>query len=333
MSKVSRMSKRFQMLSVVALAALVLWLALIPAASAASQEGWRLQVKRAAVVKGERVLLGEIIEPVGAVPRERMEALAQVQLWKGPRYQGRQQAVSRDQLAKLLKYYVPDLADVCVLPSRLVVQKGGMVLSRRQIEQQIVDYLTPRLATLGGEVDFRDFRIPNYIFLPDELGSIEVFSSGKVKPGPVSLTIRAKGGDGRISNRAAASLFADVWKAVPCAARPINRLSEVMPGKVTFMRKNLAYIGTPWDGTGGPYRMLRSVGTGQPLLLSSIEPVPMISKGEKVTLVYQGRTVRLSIKAEAMGDAELGDMVEVRNLQSKRIVLATVQDTATVVVR
>ncbi len=333
MSKISRMSKRSQILGVAALAALVLWLAFAPAASAAGQEGWRLQVKQAAVVKGERVLLGEIIEPVGEVPRERMEALVHIKLWKGPRYQGRQQAVARDQLAKLLKYYVPDLADACVLPSRLVVQKGGMVFGRRQIEQRVVDYLTPRLAALGGEVDFRDFRIPNYIFLPDELGSIEVVGSSEIKPGPLSLTIRAKGGDGRISNRAAASLFADVWKAVACASRPINRLSEVMPDNVTFMRKNLAYIGTPWDGTGGPYRMLRSVGTGQPLLLSAMELVPMISKGERVTLVYQGRTVRLSIKAEAMSDAEFGDMVEVRNLQSKRIVLATVLDTATVVVR
>lgn len=333
MSKVNRMTRTSQMVTLAALAALVLLLALAPGLADAAPEGWRLQVRRASVTQGDRVLLSEIVRVVGEAPADVVSSLSKVQLWKGPGGIGRQQAVPRKQLVKLLQYYAPELAPACVYPNRLVVQRGGRVFERREIEQAVVEFLTPRLALPGAEVELREYRMPDYIFLPDELGNIEIVAQGDVKPGPVSVILRAKGTDGRISRRVAASLFADVWKTVPCAAKPINRLEEVTPAKVTFMRKNLAYISTPWDGEGGPYRLTRPVGTGQPLLLEGMESVPMVAKGERVDLVFQGRSVRLSIRAVALADAEFGDMVEVRNLQSKRTVLATVMDTSTVVVR
>ncbi|MBU1612300.1 MAG: flagellar basal body P-ring formation chaperone FlgA [Proteobacteria bacterium] len=338
MSKLSRMTRRAQALALLALAALVLGLALLPAvadadATTPGQDGWRLQVRQAAVVQGDRVLLGEIVTPVGTVPPQQMERIATTPLWKAPGNHGRQQAVPRKQLEKLLAYYVPDLAGACVFPGRLVVQRGGLVFERSVIETRIVDFLTPRLAVTGGEIEFHDFRTPQYIFLPDELGTFEVVDSGEIIAGSVALTLHAKGADGRISNRAAASVFVDVWKAVPCAVRPLNRFDEVTPDKITFKRKNLAYVKDPWDGTSGPFRLSRAIGTGQPIVVDALEAVPMVAKGETVTLVYQGRTIKLAIKAEALGDAEFGDAVEVRNLQSNRTVVATVMDSSTVIVR
>lgn len=316
------------MATLMALAFLALWPDMAKAAP-----GWRLQVRQAAVTSGERVRLSEVVRVVGDAPAEIKARLTEAVLWKGPSYSGRQQAVSRKQLEKLMEYYVPKLAPACVYPSRLVVQRGGVVFDRQAIEQKIVEFLTPQLARPGGEVNLRDFRVPNYIFLPDEMSSVEIIASSLVRPGPLSVVVQAKGMDGHISHRAAASLFADVWMTVPCAAKPINRFDEVTPEKVTFIRKNLAYVSNPWDGKSGSFRMTRPVGTGQPLLTDAMEAIPMITKGERVSLVYQGRTIRLAIKAEALSDAEFGDLVEVRNLQSKRTVLATVQDTSTVVVR
>lgn len=316
------------------LAGLVLWPPSgMGRASAAEQDAWRLQVRQAAVAAGDRVLLSEIVRTVGSVPPERLAEIGRIELWRSPGYQGRQQAVTREQLDKLLRYYAPELAGACVLPNRLVVQRGGRVFGQAELRKAVVEFLTPRLAAYGGAPELRDMRIPSYIFIPDALGSIQLEAGGDVDPGPISLTILAKGSDGRISHRAAASLFADVWKAVPCASRPISRLEELTPEKVTFMKRNLAHIGPVWNGEGGPYRLTRSLGTGQPLLMDQLESVPMIARGEKVDLVFQGRTIRLAVKAEALDDAEMGETVEVRNMQSNRVVLATVRDSSTVIVR
>jgi flagella basal body P-ring formation protein FlgA len=52
-----------------------------------------------------------------------------------------------------------------------------------------------------------------------------------------------------------------------------------------------------------------------------------------VTLVYNGDRVRLSIKAEALGEGGAGQLVQVRNVQSNKVIMATVVDSDTVVVR
>lgn len=79
--------------------------------------------------------------------------------------------------------------------------------------------------------------------------------------------------------------------------------------------------------------MTRTLGRSQVFTQSHIEPVPLIEKGELVTLMYKNSRVQLSIKAEALGEASVGQQVAVRNLQSKKTVLATVVADDMVMVR
>ena len=50
-------------------------------------------------------------------------------------------------------------------------------------------------------------------------------------------------------------------------------------------------------------------------------------------LVYRGKRVQLTIKVEALGEASMGQQVAVKNLQSKKTVLATVIGDDLVMVR
>jgi flagella basal body P-ring formation protein FlgA len=102
---------------------------------------------------------------------------------------------------------------------------------------------------------------------------------------------------------------------------------------VTFKRKNLAFHQNAWDGSGGPWRVAKSVGTDQVITVDSVEPVPVIAKGGQVNLVYEGNNIRLSVKAVALADAGVGQKVQVRNVQSNRKIVGTVQDADTVIVR
>jgi Flagellar basal body P-ring biosynthesis protein len=58
-----------------------------------------------------------------------------------------------------------------------------------------------------------------------------------------------------------------------------------------------------------------------------------VIKGERVMLVYHGERIQVAVKAEALSDADVGQMVTVRNLQTKKEILATVIDAHTVAVR
>ncbi|HWR04750.1 MAG TPA: flagellar basal body P-ring formation chaperone FlgA [Humidesulfovibrio sp.] len=314
-------------------AAFCLLLLAAPAHAVEMREGWWLQIKGAACVQGPKVLLGDIALPQGEIPASAWKEMAARPLWNSPDRTGHQTAISRERLLSLLRFHAEDIAGACALPAQLVVQRGGSVIGGPEIEQRAVEFLTKQGQALNGDIEIKDLHAPDAIFLGNGRDRMEIVSSSPVKPGRVNLLFEVKGSDGKVQRRYAASAFLNVWRAVPCPTRPMNRLEQVNLAHVQFKRKNLAYNDNVWDGTGGPWRMVRSVAPDQAIRMTDIEPVPVIAKGDKVNLVFEGQNLRLHVKAEALSDGGVGQAIQVRNLQSNRKILATVQDAATVVVR
>ncbi len=300
---------------------------------AADSTGWQAVVRDAVCVKGPDVLLGEIADPVNDMAQSQWKTLSGIKLWKASATPGRPVSISRDKLKRVLHHYMGDLVQNLVLPSQMTVQTGGQVIGREDLKTRIVAFLTPRAKDLGGEVDFKNFQMPRYIFFPNKYDSLSISMRDNLKPGRNQIKLQGVTPDGKIVLRKVCVVFANVWKAVPVAAQPLNRFERLTRDKVSFQRVNLAYKNDVWDGTGGPWRMARTLGRGQPFTLSHLELVPLIEKGEHVHLMYRGKKVQLTIKAEALGEAGMGQQVAVKNLQSKKTVLATVISDDTVLVR
>ncbi|WP_272700640.1 flagellar basal body P-ring formation chaperone FlgA [Desulfovibrio sp. Fe33] len=312
--------------------AVVLLAASVPAGSAEGDR-WKGLVRSVACVKGPDVLLGEIADPVDSEAQRQWPTLSTVKLWKASDRLGHVVTVPRDKLRQILEYYMGEKAGNLALPSQLTVQTGGRAVDSAELSSRIVAFLTPKAKGLGGEVQFSNLQMPNHIFFPNDYDRLVIDMKDDLKPGRNDIMLCGVTPDGKVVSRRSAVIFADVWKAVPVAARPLNRNERVTSNNVSFRRMNLAYNRDVWDGTGGPWRMARTLGRGQVFTRSHLEPVPLIERGEMVNLVYNGRGIRLSIKAEAMGEAGAGQQVEVRNTQSNKIILATVVDSETVVVR
>lgn len=317
-----------------ALAALLAALAVVSAPAKTVQAPWRLSVGTAAVAQGERVLLGEIAHPVGDLPAKQWERLAAIELWSAPEKPGAQDTVSRDKAQEMLVYYLGDVGRLCVLSGQLVVQRGGRVVAGPELESLVVESLTQQVSGMGGEVRLRDFRLPMHLFLDDERGSLAVAVVGEFRPGRLSLQLVEKDPAGNDVRRFTGSVFLDQWLNVPCAARPINSKDRLTPDLVTFERKNAAYLrGEPWNGTAFGQRVIRSVGGGEVIYAENLEDVPLVSRGDTVDLVYQGRFVQLTTDARALADGRMGERIPVQNLSSKREIIAEVKDANTVVVR
>jgi len=318
----------------VALAALaVLFVCALDARATERPQGWWLAVKPAACAHGPRVLLGEIAEPRGDISAEAWKTMAARPLWNAPDRAGHQTALSRERMVALLKEFAEDLAPACVLPHQLVIQRGGTVENGEALARRVVTFLTDRVQALGGEVEITDLHAPDYIFLPGQRETLELTTSAPVKPGRVNLLFEMRSQNGKVGRRFAASAFLNVWKPLPVASRGMPRLEPLNLANVQYKRKNLAYNENAWDGAGGPWRLAKNVGVEQVIRKDDLEPVPVIAKGGKVNLVYERPGIRLSVKAEALADAGVGQSIQVRNLQSNRKITATVQDAETVVVR
>jgi len=312
---------------------LVLGSATFIGASSHAGNNWRLLVKSAACVQGPDVLLGEIADPMPGVDARTWKTLSKVKLWKASNKPGRPVSADRAKLKKILKYYMGEMADNLVLPSQLTVQTGGAVLTGEELRARVVAFLTPRAKDLGGEVEFKNLKLPMHYFFKNQYDELVIGLGSDIRPGRNQVKLKVKSPDGKVLSSKAGTVFINVWKAVPVAAKPLNRFERVTRENVTFMRVNLAYKPNLWDGTGGPWRMARTLGRGQPFTKAHLEQIPLIEKGERVTLVYKNKRVQLSIKAEALSEASMGQQVSVRNLQSKKTVLATVVADDTVLVR
>ena len=292
---------------------------------------WRIRFVDAAVVRGPVVLLGEVAVPVGDMPQRQWESLAGRELWPAPPEKGRPVNMTRPRLQEAVMATMRDLAPYCLFPGSLALQRGGAVLGREQVQEAAVKGLTPLLAQLPGEGSFRDFRLPQHIFLGHSGQRVTVEPPRRIKPGRVNFRLLVQELDGGIAQKISCSVFLDAFIQAPCAADILNRDDILDPGRITFVRMNLATLReAPWDGRGGPWRVLRPVGVKQVIYQSDLGHIPTVRKGAILTLVHEGKNMRLSTKVEALADGVTGESIPVRNVQSRKELYGVVRDAATV---
>ena len=305
------------------------------AATPASQE-WRIKIREAAIVHGEHVRLGEIADALGDVPSERWDELKNLRLWPAPEIIGKPMSVSRTTLKTQMRSYLEDLERICIYPSSLAIQQGGALLAGEELRSRVVKYLTQELVGLPGEVEITDIKTPSYIFLAHSQQSVETQVISKPGAGRMSLRLVVSDLDGTVLRRYTGSAFVNLWVSVPCASIPLNKEDVLSVDMIKFMRKNVAHlrgnVDDIWDGRGGPYRVMRSIGAEQVIYVSDLSGVPTVRRGSTVNLIYNKGNVRLQVQAQAQGDATLGENVTVRNMQSKKLVTAVVQSADTVLV-
>ncbi|MCL1984829.1 MAG: flagellar basal body P-ring formation chaperone FlgA, partial [Betaproteobacteria bacterium] len=259
--------------------------------------------------------------------------LAAQELWPAPDEAGKPMQINKARLAAALREVLGSLADRCILPNSLVIQRGGVVLREDDLHALLVKNLAEPLRALPGAADLQDVRLPPYIFLahPQQLVTLEPV---KLVPGRLSLRFVVQEMDGTVLRRVAATAFLNVWMEVPCAAKPLSRGDALTPDSVTFVRMNAAHMREiPWDGRGGPWQVQRAIAPNQPIFQGDLQAQSILRKGSIVNLVYEKGNVRMSARAEVLADAEPGATVTVRNLQSKKQIFATVIDNNTVMVK
>lgn len=295
--------------------------------------GWRIRLRDAAVVAGPTVLLGEVADPVGEMPAAVWRDLAARPLWPAPVDAGRPMIVNKVRLGEALRAALGATAETCLLPPSMALQRGGAVLREGDLRDIVVRTMTPQLASLGGEASFSDFRLPPYAFLEHPQQKV-ILEPLQPAPGRLSLRFAVLEMDGAVVRRFTGTAFLDVWVTVPCAAQPLNRGDRLDVERVTWIRKNIAHLrAAPWDGRGGPWQLQRPVGAGQVVYNDDVAPNPAVTRGGIVTLLYESPALRLAVQGEALADGMPGETIQVRNLQSRKQVYATVRDGSTVVVR
>jgi len=239
--------------------------------------------------------------------------------------------LKRNTLKKILSDNLPDkLLNSCDIPDKIQIIKGKYILNKEKLFSLLMNFVKNNSSQMGGDIRLRDVVLPEYIILgKGEKIYIQVYGNN-IKAGSNTvyfITLKDK----KITKKRSGRFFLDVFKPVPCAKRPLNIGEPVTPDKITFVKKNLAYLPKNiWDGKTGPYRIKVPIGALQPITMERLEPIPVVSRGQKVKLVYEGNSIILRTIGRCLEDGNIGDFIKVLNIQSHRVVYAKVVDRETV---
>ena len=294
-------------------------------------DDWRLKILSAAVTNSDMVLLGDIAVPLGQMGQDTWAQLRSQQLWPAPPEEGKPLQISHSRLSQALRQALgKEVASRCILPSSLVIQRGGLVFHEEDLRSYVVKSLTPQLSAMPGQVELSDFRLPDYIFLAHAQQRVQL-EPGKLSPGRVPLRFAVQEVDGNVLRRISGTVNLTLWITAPAASRPMNKGEALAAESVTFMKVNASQLrDLPWDGRGGPWQVNRALNTGEPILQSDLVSQLMVRRGDVVNLIYIKGNLRIATQAQALGDGEPGATIAVRNLQTKKQVYAIVKDGSTV---
>jgi len=111
------------------------------------------------------------------------------------------------------------------------------------------------------------------------------------------------------------------------AARPLSRGTEISQADLITIRQDLSQL------RSGYFRkknnligkiLKRSMSSRQAFSANSVKPKLLVHRGDEVTILASTGELRVRMKGQALQDAARGDLVKVRNKQSKRIIQGTV---------
>lgn len=312
---------------------IVLMIALLLCPGLAAAQG-RLVVAGGVCVDGPAITLSDLARAEGEDALAFMAVSGRQPLLASPRFDGARANLSGPKLRELIMERLGPNMPRLDVPDQVQVQRGGQLIETARLLPAIDNFLTSALAKYEGETQIRDYRIGDYLFLDEKVPvQIRIVPAGNVAPGRISLRLEAVAENGRVVQNFTGTVFADVWKTVPCAARVLNRGDILEAGLVGFARKNLAFLPRPaWDGRNLPLRMTSPVGQGQVIMAEAVESIPVVAKGKVLTLIYEGKSLKLTAPVESLEEGGIGNTIKVRNLQSRRIVAARILDAETALV-
>jgi len=297
---------------------------------------WKVRIAPASAITGDRVMLGDIAEPVGQIDPDTWRILASTPLWPFPGREG-QLTLTRKRVLDDLDVLFPRSSGNFSVPEQVVLKKGGgLPVAGNDVNKMIVDFLTENMTGVDGELEVKEISLPGQLFIDPDNERLSVEAVGQLQPGRVNLRLTVSDPGGKPIRQIAGNAFVNLWKVIPVTARPLNMRDGIVTNEmVAYERRNLAYVkGLPWDAKNPlAMRAKTSLNQGIPLTMDNLEPMPAILKGEQVTCLWNGKSIHLSMPVTAVTEGAKGCQITVRNVQSGRELAAVVQDSKTVVAK
>ncbi len=123
------------------------------------------------------------------------------------------------------------------------------------------------------------------------------------------------------------------WATAAVAAKSISARSMLSSSMIKMQRQDIAGHGSNWFSAVSELegmRLLRQVKRGEPIFAAMTRQLPLIKRGQLVTIQAYFGTVQVSTAGKALRSARRGELLQVQNLRSKRRIEAIAVGAGTV---
>jgi flagella basal body P-ring formation protein FlgA len=136
---------------------------------------------------------------------------------------------------------------------------------------------------------------------------------------PVLITI-----DDAAVKRVTLALNLHLYATIPMANRAVHRHEALTEADVEYVEVDLTTLNggspiRPFAEVLG-VRATREIRTGEILTNQNSETIPMIAKGDQVTIYLEAPRLSIQTVGEALQDGRYGDFIRIKNLRSKQVI-------------
>lgn len=289
----------------------------------------KIEVAGRAEVKGAVIKLGDIAGiscPPGG--EDTAARLRDIEVGRSP-FPGRERTLSLAVVRIRLRQAGFDPGDMVITgPTTIVVRTRPVVVTVDAIAAAVRDYVNAKMPWGAREAEVAVLLEPDdQALVPEGEVSFEVEALPSTKfigSTSVRVTILV---DGEAYSAFPVRVRVDVAKGVVVAARTIQRHETIKPSDVRLETRDLAHIpeGVAFDlDAVVGMRASHTIPAGRVVAKSSVEPRPLVRKGDVVTIEALLAGVTVAGPGEALEDGCEGARIRVRNSASGAIIRARV---------
>lgn len=290
-----------------------------------------LQFKADAAAAGEYITLNNLVDLPPALAQRYGQAL----IWSAPP-PGQLFTLTKEFLQyRLTQMGLGELIKDAYLPLAIQVRQTGVVLDPQEINGAFRRHMQNQSIWPASDLHIQVYPLDDPILLPDNKVTLEVLSpKGQERElGDITLemaVLRA----GQAVKRFKVSGKVTLEQTVVCATRQLSPQTTIIASDVHLVRRDVTNLPQRDVFTAEKqvigHIVAKAVGPHEIVTGRHLSNVPIIKRGEEVTVVLDQDGMVITTKGILREDGFLGRMVRVINSRSKKEFQAEVMDAKTV---
>lgn len=238
----------------------------------------------------------------------------------------------------MMKWLAVLLLSVALLMSPVfaMAASGGSVFTEARMKEIVSDYVKTKTSNLGLDIRIKRVECGKDVSLPPGAVSWEVLSPGQWEGwgnGSLALIVRV---DDRVEKNIPVRVEVEALANMVVATRALDFGEVIGLADVAIQKRDLATVnGKPCrrieDAVGKKVR--GGLRANAPIVFNQLEKVPLVKSGDKVIIVAESDSVRITATGRARSAGAAGDQITVQNQESQKIITGTVIDASTVQVQ